>query len=299
MPAREPAPTPAAPPAAAPVDSRRDRIVTGVVAVALVVGGAFLLPSDAWFVLCVLGFGAAAVEFAAIVRHWAPTAPLRNLLVLVPFTALVLFYLVRQQVATADLGLWLLLGGSLVVLNSALVTLLAGTDTRDAMVAIGLLAFGVPYFALPTVSVYWLQRIDPWLVLLLLLVVALGDTAAYFAGSKLGRRKMAPRVSPNKSWEGAAAGFLTAVAATAAWSLWRLGEVSVGLLVVGAVTAVAAQLGDLVESLIKRGAGVKDSSTLLPGHGGFFDRLDATLLAAPILTTGLWILGFGKVIPEP
>jgi hypothetical protein len=95
--------------------------------------------------------------------------------------------------------------------------------------------------------------------------------------------KLAPAVSPNKSWEGAIAGLATSLAATAIWSQLRLGHVDAVLLAIGGATAVASQLGDLVESLLKRGFGVKDSGALLPGHGGFWDRMDAMLFAAPTL----------------
>jgi phosphatidate cytidylyltransferase len=102
---------------------------------------------------------------------------------------------------------------------------------------------------------------------------------------------MAPRISPNKSWEGALAALATAVAATAVFAAWRLGEISPLLLGLAVVTSAAAQLGDLVESCFKRAAGVKDSGTLLPGHGGMLDRLDAMLFAAPVWWLGLRLLG--------
>ena len=113
----------------------------------------------------------------------------------------------------------------------------------------------------------------------------------FVAGRSFGRHLLAPRVSPKKTWEGSVAGFAGSLLATAAWCQIRLGETPPALLVLAAVTAVVAQLGDLVESLFKRGAGVKDSSTVLPGHGGFYDRLDAMLLAAPVFAVGLWLIG--------
>ena len=108
---------------------------------------------------------------------------------------------------------------------------------------------------------------------------------------------MAPVVSPNKSWEGAVAGLVVAVLATAAWSWWRLDRLSWPLIALGAVTAVAAQMGDLVESLIKRGAGVKDSGNLFPGHGGVLDRMDALMFAAPVWLLGLWLVGKEAWLP--
>ena len=114
-------------------------------------------------------------------------------------------------------------------------------------------------------------------------------------GSRFGRHKMAPVISPKKSWEGAAAGFAIALIAAAVWSVARHGALRPGILALAALTAVAAQIGDLVESMIKRGAGVKDSGRVLPGHGGVLDRMDALLFAAPVLLLGVWLLGTGTV----
>ena len=105
---------------------------------------------------------------------------------------------------------------------------------------------------------------------------------------------MAPVVSPNKSWEGAGASLTAAVGAAVVWSLLRLGQVDSGLLLVAVVTSLAAQIGDLVESTFKRRLGVKDSSHLLPGHGGMLDRLDSLLFAFPVLLLGLMILGWSS-----
>jgi phosphatidate cytidylyltransferase len=126
----------------------------------------------------------------------------------------------------------------------------------------------------------------------LLAIVWLGDTAAYYVGITWGRHRLAPVVSPKKSWEGAVAGAVASMASIVVWGLWRLGGVPADLLVIGALTTVASQLGDLVESAIKRGAHVKDSGDLLPGHGGLYDRMDAMLFAAPVLLLLLWAFGW-------
>ena len=109
-----------------------------------------------------------------------------------------------------------------------------------------------------------------------------GDSGAYYVGSKLGRHKMSPRISPNKTWEGLAGGVVTTFAAAAAAKL--LFALPISWLHIGglaAILAVAAPLGDLVESQFKRDTRVKDSSSLIPGHGGFLDRTDSLLYAAP------------------
>jgi len=122
------------------------------------------------------------------------------------------------------------------------------------------------------------------LIFLLGLCVMLGDTAAYYVGSAFGRRKMAPRLSPKKSWEGAVAALVASVGAAWLAKAWFYPELPlVHALVVGALLGLAGISGDLAESLLKRAAGVKDSSQLLPGHGGLLDRTDSLLFAAPVL----------------
>ncbi len=110
------------------------------------------------------------------------------------------------------------------------------------------------------------------------------DSAAYFAGRAFGRHKLFPRVSPNKSWEGAVAGFIGAVLTFMAARALALPYLTVvNAVVCGLIVGVFGQLGDLVESLLKRDAGVKDSSSMIPGHGGVLDRFDSLMFVAPLL----------------
>lgn len=118
-------------------------------------------------------------------------------------------------------------------------------------------------------------------VLTLILVNAANDTGAYLVGSLIGKHKMSPRISPNKTWEGLIGGLLFAVGVGMWLGMWLLGAPWwVGALL-GAIVSVFGTCGDLVESLIKRDAGLKDMSSLLPGHGGVLDRVDSLLVAAP------------------
>jgi phosphatidate cytidylyltransferase len=168
-------------------------------------------------------------------------------------------------------------------------------------------AFGFAYIALPLAMLVQLRQqwAGAFLILYLLLVVWSGDIFAYFVGKSIGRHLMAPRISPKKTWEGAAASLIASLAIGGSllyycdsvsttllrWGLIQRRDGMFGLerpallpiLLLTAALNVAAQLGDLVESLIKRGAGVKDSGAILPGHGGMLDRIDALLFAAPVL----------------
>jgi phosphatidate cytidylyltransferase len=273
-------PSPSAP------TSSVQRVLTAAVGIPILLAGIFLL-SGAWFFVFTAVFIIwAAFEYIAIARARAPHSPLVVLPVLVLIAAVAMTLALdpdrEQQLLLAFAALLSVGVGSVV--------LLARTPIAEAMESIGILAFGLPYFAVPIASIYRLQHADPWLVVLLLAIVFLGDTAAFYVGKRFGHHKLAPTVSPQKSWEGAAAGFLTGVLAAGVWGVCRLGRLEPWLLLLAAVTAVAAQVGDLVESMLKRGVGVKDSGHILPGHGGILDRCDALLFAAPVLQIGTWLL---------
>jgi len=127
------------------------------------------------------------------------------------------------------------------------------------------------------------------LVFTVILVIALADTCAYFAGRTWGRHKLAPRVSPGKTWEGVAgglAGALVAAGITGSYGLGLAGPGLLGWMVVATVAVAFSVGGDLVESRYKRAAGVKDSGAILPGHGGVLDRADALAAGAPVFALG-------------
>ncbi|HSP35759.1 MAG TPA: phosphatidate cytidylyltransferase [Thermoanaerobaculia bacterium] len=126
--------------------------------------------------------------------------------------------------------------------------------------------------------------IGPKLVYFLLLVVWLGDTGAYYTGKNFGKHKMSPRISPKKTWEGLGGGIVASViTAVVIHSTFFPQFALVHAIIVGVVLSITGVIGDLVESMWKRSAAVKDSGTLIPGHGGFFDRFDSVLFTAPIL----------------
>ena len=276
------------------------RLLTAAILTPIVLLALFKLPGPWFFAFIAVMVDWAVFEYLVIVRNRAPHAPLKTLLVAVPLAAVAISASLIEGGELLDPRLHLFTAGVLLSVGLGSLTLLSRVPLSETLDALGILGFGVLYFALPISSLHYLQQADPWLVFLLLAVVWLGDTAAYYAGSRLGRHKMAPVISPKKSWEGSLAGFATSILAAAVWSWWRLGRVDLELLAAAALTAAAAQVGDLVESMIKRGSGVKDSGNVLPGHGGILDRIDALLFAAPVLVLVLWLLRVeGVPIPLP
>jgi phosphatidate cytidylyltransferase len=164
-------------------------------------------------------------------------------------------------------------------------------------------ALGIPYIGLGAVALLWL-RADGGAgranVLFLVLVVWASDIGAYGVGRLVGGPRMAPAISPGKTWSGAAGGLFAAMAvgwlAGAALARGRADAPDTVALAVAAALGLAAQAGDLLESGIKRHFGVKDSGTLIPGHGGLFDRMDGMLAAAPVAALVALALGRGVVL---
>lgn len=262
------------------------RLLTAAVALPLALAAIFGLETHWFFVVCALTLGWAAFEFMVMAKTWAPQAPLWILPIgAIAFGAV----LGLPLLPTAWVALAAPVGAAVVVVGSGTWVLLHRTPISQAPAALGALAYGLPYFGLPIACLCLLHREDPWLVGLLVAIVWLGDTAAYYVGSAWGRHRLAPVVSPKKSWEGALAGLVMSLLATMAWSAYYLSSQQLSLLVLGAVTAIAAQIGDLVESIFKRASGLKDSGRVLPGHGGALDRADALLFAAPVFWLG-WLL---------
>jgi phosphatidate cytidylyltransferase len=264
------------------------RILTAVILVPLVLVALFLLPSPAWASVSLLVMGAAAGE-------WADLAGYRKArwLLFVAGTMLTGFLLLATVSSGGDAGwtdgvvpavcgvatlFWLVIAPPWVVFRWK-------PASRLALAIVGWIALIGAWVALVA-----LQAHSPWLVLAAMAIVWIADTAAYFTGRAFGRHKLAPEVSPGKTWEGVygalAAVTVYAVAlvplAVAAGYPGRVSPIAVVLWVMFALALVALSVeGDLFESLLKRHAGVKDSGRLLPGHGGILDRIDALLAAMP------------------
>ena len=164
------------------------------------------------------------------------------------------------------------------------------------------LAVGIPYVALGGIALVWLRECGTAGLadaLFVILLVWASDIGAYLAGRVVGGPKLAPRISPGKTWSGAVGGLVAAMlaglAVAAVAGLGPDGSAALRALLVAGVLGVVSQAGDLLESAVKRHFGVKDSGGLIPGHGGLLDRLDGLLTAAPL--AGLIALGTGGGVP--
>ncbi|MGI4760141.1 MAG: phosphatidate cytidylyltransferase [Janthinobacterium lividum] len=167
---------------------------------------------------------------------------------------------------------------------------------EQPFVNVGITLLGLAYVSLPmallnTLAFVRNEGFHPGRVFCLILFIWAADTGAYFAGKNFGRHKLAPSISPGKTWEGWAGG--AALTLATGWAAgYFLPDIPLGhRLVAAGVVAVFGPLGDLAESMLKRSAGVKDSGTFLPGHGGLLDRFDAFLLVLPVLALLQVLLG--------
>lgn len=173
----------------------------------------------------------------------------------------------------------------LFALGAAALVLLSRRPLVEALPVLASSAAGLLFVALPlsyVVRLHGAGREGPKLLLFVLVLVWVGDTLAYFVGRWVGRLPMAPQLSPKKTWEGAAANLVGSLLVAMVFARWTAIEPR-HLLVMAALGNVTGQVGDLLESAYKRSAGAKDSGTLLPGHGGVLDRIDALILAAPVV----------------
>lgn len=167
-------------------------------------------------------------------------------------------------------------------------------NNGSAINNIGATLLGVMYIGMFAGALISIRRIYPveselsagggYIIIAMLASIWLCDSAAFFIGIRFGKHKMFPRVSPKKSWEGAIAGFIFSVLTMIAAKFIILDFLSwITVIAFGIIVGIIGQLGDLIESMIKRDAGVKDSSAIIPGHGGIFDRFDSLLYTAPVI----------------
>ncbi|HJX94976.1 MAG TPA: phosphatidate cytidylyltransferase [Candidatus Acidoferrum sp.] len=171
------------------------------------------------------------------------------------------------------------------LLGVTVLTLWTKRPMVEALPAAGISSSGLILVALPltyAIRLHGISTDGPKLLMFVLIITWVGDTAAYFVGRAIGKHPLAPVLSPKKSWEGTIASILGALFVAVVFARWLIVPPP-HLLAMAVVGNIAGQAGDLLESAYKRSAGVKDSGTLLPGHGGVLDRIDALILAIPVV----------------
>ena len=263
----------------------KTRALTAAISLVVFVSALFFLPEPGWIVFCAVLLGTAAWEWGAL----SALAPARRSLYAI--FLIVLFGSLRYLAGTGASGryapVWVYCAAGIFWVLLVPLWIWRGPRVGSQTV---LLAAGILVLVPPCAALVDLRSGHPSLLLAVLGTVWISDSAAYFVGRRFGRRKLAPSISPGKTWEGVA-GALVAVGIYAlAWAglgahnPWGggPGTAAAWLLPVLLGLAVVGIIGDLFESLIKRQAGVKDSGTLLPGHGGILDRIDAPVAMLPL-----------------
>jgi phosphatidate cytidylyltransferase len=194
------------------------------------------------------------------------------------------------------------LGAAIPALSLLLVATIAGSALSRHQSHARTLALGIPYLGLGAVALVWLRQPNASggaNVIVLLLIVWASDIGAYMAGRAIGGPRLAPAISPGKTWSGAVGGLVAAAATGLAASAWLTnGPASWRPAAFAVLIGVISQAGDLFESHLKRHFGVKDSGNMIPGHGGLLDRLDAVLTAAPTAALLALVIGRGVVLWE-
>lgn len=263
----------------------RQRIITAIILAALVISAILLLSNNWLAVLFALVTMVGAWEWAGLLN----TSNLIRKLLYMFFISASLFviwrYATPQHTGNILLvtGLWW--AGVVIFLAMFDVSWLGKAWLHKVLEFSGFIVLVPAYFALVA-----LHRIDPMMLLFLLFLVAIVDVAAYFVGKKFGKNKLAPALSPGKSREGLFGALGASLAVAVLGLIYFQFDKSLWLYFAGlcVLTALISVVGDLFESLLKRQAGAKDSSNLLPGHGGILDRIDSLSAAAPGFVLGLY-----------
>lgn len=258
------------------------RIKTALVLV-VIVGLAMFASSLPIFIIPLLSLG---VLIGA--HEWTKLMPKRKFPA--RFIGLVLFVALISIALPKTWAIWW--GLSLIVWVMAVKWVLVYPD-QEHWYGRRLFAMGVVILTSAITAMYGLWQMSPWWLMYVFGLVWCADSGAYFVGRKFGKRKLAPRVSPNKSIEGLMGGLATSAVVAVLVGYYALPHEllpQLAFLVLSGVATLSSVLGDLFESMLKRRAGIKDSGTILPGHGGVLDRIDSLLSATPVFALGVWLL---------
>ncbi len=267
----------------------KQRILTGII-LAVVVIGTILFTDTFWISLLF-----AAVLFAATRELLALTIKVAHLPAALISALFVMLFWWSLALANPLLIFWQSLAGlTLWVLISFALPAYRHDGNWSLLSRVLVLGIGLDLLWICTHDLVYLHReYGGEMLLYLFSLVWMADIGAYFSGRKFGKHKLAPSISPGKTWEGVAGGLIVnliwIITVYQFGSAWGFGLAT--FLVISLAASLVSVVGDLFESILKREAGVKDSGKLLPGHGGVMDRIDSLIAAAPVFVAGIFIAG--------
>ena len=264
-----------------PASENFKRVVVAIIAIPIILIAAYL--GGFYFfsfvaIIALLSF----YEFYLLVKNKNVNA---NLLI----GEIIIFFLLLNQLVNFINLISLMIISSLLVLTIELFR-----NKGSALLNLGVTYLGIFYIGLFSSTIIALRELytnsdiyyinGAYLVISILASIWVGDSAAYYFGTAFGKHKLFPRVSPKKSWEGAIFGFIFSSGTIILMKIFLLNFLTItNAVIIGVIIGIIGQIGDLVESLVKRDSSVKDSSSLIPGHGGFFDRFVSLIFCAPVI----------------
>ncbi len=274
------------------------RIITALILFPLAVSGILFLSNSAFSAAVGIIMLLAAYEWAGFAKFPSILSKLAYVLIIgtIIFSLWLLNFILSSGVMNGlAVGFWLFA----LILLSGFPDKVSFWQGRNALIAvIGVFLLVITWYSLS--SIHAIKELNfaetaisgPYLVLSVMMLVWIADTGAYFSGKRFGKTKLAPKISPGKSREGVYGGLVLAIIIVSLFTFWHGGGVQdyLHIIVISIVTVIFSVIGDLLESMFKRQAGIKDSSNILPGHGGILDRIDSVTAAGPVFYIALsWV----------
>jgi phosphatidate cytidylyltransferase len=271
----------------------KQRLLTAAILIPLIVLAILLLPSVGFLALLMIAAGLAGWEWLSMIGIKSKLLRPVAIVLLLLLALLSLPTLSSQSMLLFLLAYWLIISLLVIIFAHRSLPVYFNQALQNQFVSFLLAVVTLSGFVYSALWLHGLASIGPETVLYLLLVVWLMDTGGYFFGKRFGKHKLATAISPNKTWEGLAGGLLlVSVAFFISMAIGLPAELGMlNWLALTILAALAAVIGDLFESLIKRSYHIKDSGQLLPGHGGMLDRIDSLLAASPVFAAGLYLAG--------
>lgn len=268
----------------------KQRVITAVLLLPVVIGSILLLSLEFFTLVWAAVMSVAAYEWlklSGIQNRWLL---LLSLIMLNGLFALIWFY----PFSSMPVAWYILIAWFLIIMSFMGDPVASLKRCRPVAYSFIGIAVGLVLIFPTWLAMVLLHQHNPWMVLHVFLIVWVADTGAYFSGRRFGKHKLAPVISPGKSWQGVWGALIAVTGYAIAISFfWQQGEQQQWLFVfICVLAALVSVAGDLLESVFKRVRGVKDSGQILPGHGGVMDRLDSMMAAAPVFTAGYYLAGW-------